>query len=132
MFESVRADLRSYTLQSAAKESMPFRLILHVCIFSYGWHAMIGYRFGRYVNSLGNHSFSLHSKRILQFGYRILEYVLWRMYDIRISSEADIGKGFYIGHFGGIRIGKCKIGENCSIHNRWSSDRAGMMLRAGP
>ena len=37
------------------------------------------------------------------------------MYGIRISKQAQIGSGFYVGHFGGIEVGECCIGENCSI-----------------
>jgi serine O-acetyltransferase len=40
------------------------------------------------------------------------------MYGIRIHEEAVIGAGLYIGHFGGIRIGICKIGSNCSINQQ--------------
>jgi serine O-acetyltransferase len=36
-------------------------------------------------------------------------------YDIRLELSADIGPGFYIGHFGAIRVRRCRIGANCSI-----------------
>lgn len=36
-------------------------------------------------------------------------------YDIRLELSADIGPGFFIGHFGAIRPRRCRIGANCSI-----------------
>ena len=37
------------------------------------------------------------------------------MYGISLSRKANIGHGLLIGHFGNIKIGKCVLGENCSI-----------------
>lgn len=34
---------------------------------------------------------------------------------ISLNPRADIGRGLYIGHFGGIIIGKVKMGDNCNI-----------------
>src|SRR5690606_31017870 len=39
-------------------------------------------------------------------------------YGIVLRSSAQIGAGFYIGHFGGIRVANCRIGSNCSISQR--------------
>ncbi|MNI07323.1 Serine acetyltransferase [compost metagenome] len=37
-------------------------------------------------------------------------------FGIEISSKMDIGKGFYIGHFGGITLNSmAKIGRNCNV-----------------
>ena len=36
-------------------------------------------------------------------------------FGIEINLQAKIGKGFYIGHYGGIFIGDVKIGKNCNI-----------------
>ncbi|MDD5158978.1 MAG: serine O-acetyltransferase [Sulfuricurvum sp.] len=48
-----------------------------------------------------------------------MKYLLHRkmiQYGIEIYPETDIGKGFYIGHWGNIVINKhVKIGENCNI-----------------
>ena len=49
----------------------------------------------------------------------IIKYILYRKrikYGIQISIETKIGKGFYIGHFGGIVVsGGAEIGDNCNI-----------------
>jgi serine O-acetyltransferase len=34
---------------------------------------------------------------------------------ISLNPRADIGRGLYIGHFGGIIIGRVKMGDNCNI-----------------
>jgi serine O-acetyltransferase len=36
-------------------------------------------------------------------------------YDINLEQSAEIGPGLYIGHFGGIRVRNCYIGEHCAI-----------------
>jgi serine O-acetyltransferase len=41
-----------------------------------------------------------------------------RLYDIKISGHAVIGAGCYIGHFGGIRIGRCQIGKQCNVNHQ--------------
>ncbi len=49
----------------------------------------------------------------------IVKYILFRKmvkYGIEIYAGTDIGKGFYIGHWGGIVINPgVRIGENCNI-----------------
>ncbi len=36
-------------------------------------------------------------------------------YGIRLSLSADIGTGFYMGHFGGIDLSNCVLGPGCSV-----------------
>lgn len=36
-------------------------------------------------------------------------------YGIDLRSSAQIGAGFYVGHFGGICVANCRIGSGCSI-----------------
>lgn len=54
-----------------------------------------------------------------QYNNLFMKYLLHRkmiQYGIQISPGTDIGKGFYIGHWGGIVINaNAKIGENCNI-----------------
>ena len=56
----------------------------------------------------------------LKFIYKILfSYTIYKIISIvlgiKIDDKADIGKGFYIGHYGQIFIGKVIIGDNCNI-----------------
>jgi serine O-acetyltransferase len=49
------------------------------------------------------------------FAWMILEHYQYK-YGISIAYHADIGSGFYIGHFGGIVIHpKAVIGKNCNV-----------------
>ena len=66
-----------------------------------GFHYMCWVRFGNYTKN------------------RLIKYIVFRKhisYGMQISIDAEIGKGFYIGHFGGIVVSSgAKIGNNCNI-----------------
>jgi serine O-acetyltransferase len=80
-----------------------------------GLQAIIVYRFGKLLDS---------SKTIVPLwpllgvgwvGYTLAESVVRKGYGIRLSLSAKIGQGFYVGHFGGIEVANCTIGEYCSV-----------------
>lgn len=53
-------------------------------------------------------------------------------YGILVSYAADIGSGFYIGHFGCIVVNKdCKIGKNCNISQGVTIGQANRGKRKG-
>jgi len=52
--------------------------------------------------------------------YYILEFLTRLFYDVRLSLDSEIGPGFFIHHVSGIRIKKCHIGKNVTIHQRVS------------
>ncbi len=53
---------------------------------------------------------------IIGFISRFILRILKFRYGFQIDSRANIGKGFYIGHFGTVIIGKdIVMGSNCSI-----------------
>lgn len=85
----------------------------------YGLHSIVIYRYGHWVDNL--HSSNLVS-RISYYPlillYFIFNFIIEKAYDIKINRHAEIGKSFYIGHFGGICIPICSIGDNCSINQR--------------
>ena len=82
---------------------------------SFGLQALLAYRLGRWLLAAGRR---VYLWPLLAPGWTIY-YVLSRYvrvaYGIRIELSADIGPGFYIGHFGAIRLRRCRIGANCSI-----------------
>jgi serine O-acetyltransferase len=49
----------------------------------------------------------------------VLQFLMQRYIEITtgisISPRARIGRGFYIGHFGGVVIGPVEIGEHCNV-----------------
>lgn len=66
-----------------------------------GFHYMCWVRLGSYLNN------------------GLVKYIVFRKhisYGMQISIDANIGRGFYIGHFGGITVSpEAKIGNNCNI-----------------
>jgi serine O-acetyltransferase len=78
----------------------------------YGLQALVAYRLGRWL---------LQSRRswvIWPLGW-VAYYALSRyaraIFDIRLHLSASIGRGLYIGHFGGIELTHCHLGAFCSI-----------------
>lgn len=59
----------------------------------------------------------------------LLTLFIRKAYEIHISNSADIGHGFYIGHFGGVEISECKIGSNCVVGHQ--SKIHGALLSTG-
>lgn len=49
-----------------------------------------------------------------------MSFIIRVLYGIQFHNDARIGEGLYIAHFGGISIGKCRIGKNCSIAHQVS------------
>lgn len=82
---------------------------------NYGLHALLAYRLGRWLLR-ATHRY--HLWPVLPLGwplYFLLRQLARTLFDIRLDLSADIGPGFYVGHFGAIRIERCRIGANCSI-----------------
>jgi serine O-acetyltransferase len=76
----------------------------------FGFLATAVYRLGRWSRTIHPRWLSLPVKLV----YRILEFFVQVLFGISISTDCEIGPGFYIGHFGGIHL-HCKLGADCSI-----------------
>jgi serine O-acetyltransferase len=94
------------------KANSPVRQLL---AYSYGLQALFAYRFGRWLLRAGRRYYLWPVLPVCWPIYYVLSRCVWVAYDIRLELSADIGPGFYIGHFGGIRVRRCRIGANCSI-----------------
>lgn len=62
----------------------------------------------------------LRSKGKITLPLRVVTYIFLRHYTYKfgldIPAEAEIGSGFYVGHFGGIVVHpEARIGKNCNI-----------------
>jgi serine O-acetyltransferase len=57
----------------------------------------------------------------------LVALVLRRGYGIRVSLSADIGAGFWIGHFGGIEVINCRLAERCSVRQQTKVRRVEQM-----
>jgi len=111
MLESVRADLNRYC---GVKPSLAGKL--RVVRTSCGFRATAIHRFGRWVESAFASPGWLPVRCLLLGVYACLSHAVGKAFGIWIDRRAHIGKGLYIGHFGGIVIGVCRMGEHCSVH----------------
>jgi serine O-acetyltransferase len=80
-----------------------------------GLKAVLIYRLGRWLLGLRRNPIYWPCILLLLPIYWVLSTYMRLANDIFIDNSAVIGPGFYIGHFGGIKVRKCQLGANCSI-----------------
>jgi serine O-acetyltransferase len=80
-----------------------------------GLQAVFVYRFGRLLRAA--------RRRVLLWPLLLPAWLLYALaalwvrsaYGIRLSLSAEIGAGFWVGHFGGVEVANCRLGERCSV-----------------
>jgi serine O-acetyltransferase len=82
---------------------------------NYGLQALLAYRLGRWLLRAGGSYYLWPLLPLCWPFYYLLSRYAHVAFDIRLELSANIGPGFYIGHFGAIRVRRCRIGANCSI-----------------
>jgi serine O-acetyltransferase len=90
-----------------------------------GLQAVLVYRFGRLLQESRGR---LLAWPLLAIGwplYALFALVIRAAYGIRLELSADIGPGFWVGHFGGVEVADCRFGEHCSIGHQTRIGRAG-------
>ena len=112
MFDYIKKDINRYVVPNK-KHNITVVQFLKVMNEEPGLKAILVYRFGRWI--------LMNSRKInvlifLKPVYRLLATIIKKFYGIDVSVLADIGAGFFIGHFFGICIGEVIIGSNCSVH----------------
>lgn len=112
MFENIRAD----TMRALRKEKTID--VLRLLWLHYGLHALVIYRFGRWLGSLRKHRFGWSIAVPLYPAYWMLSICARKVYGIDLDQSADIGAGLYISHFGGIEVRNCRIGPRCAIYQQ--------------
>ena len=105
---ALRADYHRYLVTMNGLHS-PWRAHLAAAT-EFGFIAIAVYRFGRLTRRMRPRWVALPIKVI----YRFLDFFVQVLFGISISTNSRIGRGFYIGHFGGIVI-HGNLGENCSV-----------------
>jgi serine O-acetyltransferase len=80
-----------------------------------GLQAVLVYRFGRMLDSKKKHALLWPLLAVGWSVYALAALVMRRGYGIKVSLSADIGAGFWIGHFGGIEVVNCRLAERCSV-----------------
>lgn len=111
MREYLRADLATYCRKDFSTWAK-----CRVIRQSYGFRATVVYRFGQWVDVHGGRHALSPLWQILSRLYHCLNWMVSTAFGIRMDTRAVIGKGFHIYHFGGIVVGSCRIGDNCTIH----------------
>jgi serine O-acetyltransferase len=104
MLEFVRADFRRYCPAGGGPRAGLLALL------EYGFLATLIYRYGRWTR--------LIRPRLLGLPFKLAYWLLARcsdlLFGINISTNASIGPGLYIGHYGGIFL-HGDMGPNCSV-----------------
>ena len=102
-------------VRRCAEKTQARKALAQLLADNYGLQALLAYRLGRWLQRAAR---TYSTWPVLPLGWA-LYYVLSRYvrlaFGIRLELSADIGPGFYIGHFGAIRVRRCRIGTNCSI-----------------
>ena len=107
MFSNIRADFQRYLPQ----QGKPRRLAdVLGALLAYGFLATLVYRYGRWARMIRPRILSLPFK----LAYVLLQVLVDILFGINISTNADIGPGLHIGHFGGIFL-HGNMGKNCSV-----------------
>ncbi len=107
MFKNLSFDIARYS----KNKKMSFKEMVYL-FFEQGIWCIAIYRFGRWAHDLKIPVVRLVLKIIAFFLFKLSEVLC----GISIPASARIGKGFYVGHFGGIIVhSDAQLGENCSI-----------------
>lgn len=106
MFENLKADINRYVV-------LRHKFWLFLLLTEQGIWAIAEYRFSYWVRK---HVYLIVIRQILKLISFIWHKLIQIITGISIASEAHIGKGLYIAHFGGIFVNDDVImGENCNL-----------------
>ena len=105
MCQNLKADIGRYIKD-------PYDIRNLYLLFEQGIWALVAYRFGRFAQAFPIPIIS-HILKLIAFLWFKLNEIL---FGISLPGGAKIGKGLYIGHFGGMIVHyQVEMGENCSI-----------------
>jgi serine O-acetyltransferase len=115
MFNVIKSDIQRFIQIDADSKNPSLYEKMMIILSKAPLHALLLYRFL-------NWNYRKVKITILRklFTLITLPIAFWykAIWGIDIDTQASIGKGFYVGHPGGIHIGPIRIGENCNIgHN---------------
>jgi serine O-acetyltransferase len=110
MSGALRADIRRWTDTERAQGTLAQLLARN-----YGLQALVAYRLGRWLLRSRRDLYRWPLLPLLWPLYFLLSRYVRLAFDIYLHLSADIGPGAYIGHFGAVRVHRCRIGAYCSI-----------------
>jgi len=105
--EAMLVDAKVYWPKRGENSFLNSMLYVLTC---HGWHIMFWFRVGKIIYAIQVPGIS-HLFKIL---FQMIWFFITTLYGIWLDPSNVIGKGFYIGHFGGIII-KGDFGDYCSI-----------------
>jgi serine O-acetyltransferase len=105
--DSLRVDAHVYWSKRGEGNLLNHLLYVITC---HGWHVMFWFRVGKIIYSVPIPVVS----HILKIIFQINWFFITTFYGIWLDASNNIGKGFYIGHFGGIIV-RGDFGDYCSI-----------------
>ncbi len=115
MFDVIRKDLsRCKFCGPRGETGLVYKF--QTFFMSYGLHAIIVYRFGRWITEIRPSLPFMPIKYGLFAVYKLSALIVRGLYDIHLHNSAVIGPGLSVGHFGGIHVANCTLGDYCSIH----------------
>jgi serine O-acetyltransferase len=104
----IKEDVKRYT----GSPAFSFWQTLKMCFIEEALFFGILFRLCQRILRIGNPLVRYPLKLVFEWIlYRFLSVIL----GISMDLEATIGKGFYIGHFGCIFVGRVEIGDYCNI-----------------
>jgi serine O-acetyltransferase len=116
MFENIRTDMK-YAFHR--RETRYVIDVLNLLLMEgHGLQALMIYRFGRWLGSVGKHRYGWAIAAPLYPAYWLLSVCVRKAYGIDLDQSADIAPGLCITHFGGIEVRSCRIGSRCNIHQQ--------------
>ncbi len=120
MLEEIKCDFERVRMIDGGGKRAGWCKTLWLVWWAYGFQVLVAYRLLKACRySLQSQGPFLYLPILFFLGLsRIFYFLFSNMYGIFIHSEAVIGSGLYIGHFGGIYIGLSKIGRNCNINQQ--------------
>jgi serine O-acetyltransferase len=83
--------------------------ILYI-LTTHGWHIMVLFRLGKVIYAFPIPILS----HVFKIMFQLVWFLITTFYGIWLDLSNNIGKGFYIGHFGGIII-RGDFGDYCSV-----------------
>ena len=110
--------MKRYYLSETGNRKPSVGRKLRIIISEHGIHAIAVYRLTQYVDSVRLKAPLLPFKYAALSLCHFLNFVVKLFCEIHIDRTAVIESGLCIGHFGGIYIGRCHIGRNCTIHQQ--------------
>lgn len=99
------------------KRGVPLKAFekLRIVLTTRGLKALMAFRLCCYINRRCAGGGWTPIKWLTLAATETLSFIVRMLYGIQFHNQARIGEGLYIAHFGGISIGKCRIGKHCSI-----------------